>query len=107
MGYFYLCSAIILEIIGTTCMKYSDGFSKLGFSAGCLATYALCFYCLSKTMLTVPLSVTYATWCALGIVLSTAVAIFVFGERLTAAGITGIIFIIVGVTLVNLFGINH
>lgn len=107
MGYLYLGGAIILEIIGTTCMKYSEGFQKLFFSIGCLACYTVCFYCLSRAMLTVPLSVAYATWCAVGIVLATIVSFVIFGEKLSPAGILGILFIVVGVVLVNLFGTPH
>lgn len=107
MGYIYLCGAILLEIAGTTLMKCSIGFSKLFYAIGCLLSYALCFYCLSKSLLTVPLSVAYATWCALGIILSTLVAIFAFNEQLSGPGILGVAFIVVGVVLINFFGVPH
>ena len=107
MGYLYLALAIILEFLGTTCMKLSNGFAHLMYSLGTLIFYGLCFYFLSLTLKTLPLNITYATWGALGIVLASLVSYFYFHESISLLSLLGIVFIIIGVLLCNLFGAEH
>lgn len=76
MGYLYLALAISLELIGTTCLKYSEGFTKLYPSLATLAAYGLCFYLFSKSLLYLHLSIAYAIWCAIGIVAATLISVF-------------------------------
>lgn len=78
MGYLYLALAISLELIGTTCLKYSEGFTKLYPSLATLAAYGLCFYLFSKSLLYLHLSIAYAIWCAIGIVAATLISVFLF-----------------------------
>ena len=107
MGYVYLCLAIVLEFFGTTCMKLSDGFSQKIFAASMLTFYGLCFYFFALSLKTVDLSIAYATWGGLGIILATAVSYFYFHENISTPGLVGIILIVVGVVLCNFFGTNH
>ena len=87
MGYLYLALAIILELIGTTCLKYSEGFTKLYPSLATLAAYGLCFYLFSKSLLYLHLSIAYAIWCAIGIVAATLISVFLFNEALSRQAI--------------------
>ena len=73
MGYLYLALAISLELIGTTSLKYSEGFTKMSPSLATLAAYGLCFYLCSKSLLYLHLSIAYAIWCAIGIVAATLI----------------------------------
>ena len=96
MGYLYLACAIGLELIGTTSLKYSAGFSKLLQSAATLISYGLYFYCFSKSLLYIHLSIAYAIWSAIGIVAASLISV--------TAGCFGIALIIAGVVILNLFG---
>ena len=107
MGYIYLALAIILELLGTTCMKLSDGFSQKIFAAGTLIFYGFCFYFFALSLKSVQLNIAYATWGGLGVVLAAAVAKIFFHESISTAGTLGIILIVVGVVLCNFFGANH
>ncbi len=107
MGYVYLGLAIVLELCGTTCMKLSHGFEHIGYAAGTLICYGVCFYCLALSLKTVDLNVVYATWGGLGIVLAAAVSYFYFHESISTPGLIGIILIVIGVVLCNFFGANH
>ena len=104
MQYILLGSAIILEIIATTLLKASEGFTKLLPAAGCLFLYILCFYAFSKALLSIDLGVAYATWCAGGIVATTIISAVVFGQKVNTVGVIAIILIIVGCVILNLFG---
>lgn len=102
MYYLYLALAIVLECGGTFLMKLSDGFSQLWPSVGCLALYGLCFAVFSKALQGLPLSVAYASWGALGIVLATGISAVAFKEPLNALVVAGVVVCIVGVVMVNL-----
>lgn len=105
MFYLYLVLAIVLECGGTFCMKLSDGFSQVLPAVGCLVLYAGCFWAFSKALQGISLSVAYATWSALGIVLATGISYLVFKEALTPLVVVGIVICIIGVVLVNA-GVN-
>lgn len=107
MGYIYLALAIFLELCGTTCMKLSDGFSNKLFAAGTLIFFGVCFYFSALSMKTIPLTIVYATWSGLGIILAAVVAKIFFHETISTPGLIGIGFIVVGVVLCNFFGENH
>ncbi len=104
MSYLFLAGAIALELTGTTCMKYSDGFSKLMPAIGCIASYIICFFLLSKALQNMNLSITYATWSAVGLIASTIISVLIFKEGISGLGILGIILIVGGVVILNLFG---
>ena len=76
-GYVWLGLAIVAEVIATTALKASDSFSRLVPSLVTAAGYSFAFWCLSHSMKTVPVGVGYAIWSGVGIVLITAIAIFV------------------------------
>lgn len=104
MQYVLLGAAIVLEIIATTLLKMSEGFTKLLPAAGCVVLYILCYFVFSKALLKIDLGVAYATWCAGGIVATTIISAVVFGQKMNAVGTVSIVLIIVGCVLLNLFG---
>lgn len=106
-GYLFLGGAILFEVFATTMMKISNGFTQLWPTIACGAGYVACFYLLSKALVTVDLSVGYAVWAAVGIVLTSIIAVIAFGEQLTWPAVLGMVLIIVGVVLVNLYGAAH
>ncbi len=105
MAYVLLGLAILLELTGTTLLKYSVGFTKLYPTIGCLFSYFLCFYLFSKALNQINLGAAYATWSAIGIVASTLISSFLFGEKLNPVGIISLVLIIAGCVILNLFGI--
>ncbi len=105
MAYILLGCAIILELIATTLLKYSTGFTKLYPTLGCLVAYFLCFFLFSKSLNSINLGAAYATWSAVGIVVSAMISAVLFGERLNSIGIVSLVLIITGCILLNLFGV--
>lgn len=105
--YLLLAVAIIGELIGTTFLKYTEGFTKLYPSLITIAAYVVCFYSFSKALQYINLSVAYAVWSGLGIIVATLVSVYLFKESITPAGIAGIVLILAGVTILNLYGTHQ
>ncbi|MGL9774858.1 MAG: DMT family transporter [Sodalis sp. (in: enterobacteria)] len=103
MAYLYLFIAIIAEIIATSSIKASAGFSKLTPSLLVIVGYAISFTLLSLVLKTIPVGIAYASWSGLGIIFVAIVSYFLYGQRLDAVAIFGIALIIAGVMIINLF----
>jgi small multidrug resistance pump len=102
VSYLYLAGAIIFEVIGTSALKASEGFSRLWptlLMAGC---FAVALFCLSQTLRTIPLGIAYAIWCAVGIVLTALSGWLVFRQAIDFPAIVGMALIIAGVLVINL-----
>ena len=97
-GYGWLAIAILAEVIATTALKASGGFTRLWPSLVSIA-----FYGLSMTLRTVPLGLAYALWSGVGIVLITAIAWIAFKQTLDTPALVGIGLILAGVLVINLF----
>lgn len=107
MEWIYLLSSIVLETIGTTLMKMSDGFSKLSYTAGTLIAYGVCFAFLSFALKKIPVSVAYAIWGAAGITIIAAVGVLFFKESISFMKVLSILFIVLGVIGLNFSGASH
>ncbi|ENW80711.1 hypothetical protein F909_01999 [Acinetobacter sp. ANC 3929] len=94
--------AITAEVIATSALKSSEGFTKPIASIVVVVGYMIAFYCLSLTLKTIPVGIAYAIWSGVGIVLITTVAWFVFDQKLDLWGIIGIVLIMSGVLILNL-----
>ena len=103
MSYLYLAIDIVAEVIATTFLKESEGFTKLVPSLVTAAGYAIAFYCLSLTLRDMPTGVVYAIWSGVGIVLIASVAWIFQGQKLDAAAIVGMALIVAGVVIMNVF----
>lgn len=103
MTYAWLIIAIVAEVIATTSLKLSEGFSRLWPSVATVLFYAAAFYCLSITMRTIPTGVIYAIWSGTGIVLIGAVGWLFLGQKLDWPAIAGMALIVLGVLVINLF----
>jgi small multidrug resistance pump len=102
-GYGWLAIAVLAEVIATSALKSSDGFSRLWPSLITVIGYGLAFYGLSMTLRTVPLGLAYALWSGVGIVLITAIAWIAFKQTLDTPALVGIGLILAGVLVINLF----
>lgn len=67
--YIYLGGAILAEVIGTTLMKFSEGFTRLWPSVGTIICYCASFWLLAQTLAYIPTGIAYAIWSGVGIVL--------------------------------------
>ena len=101
-NWIFLCVAIIAEVIATSALKSSEGFSKPIASVIVVLGFIIAFYCLSLTLKTIPVGIAYAIWSGVGIVLVTIIAWIVFGQKLDVWGIIGIALIMSGVLVLNL-----
>ncbi len=101
MQWIYLAIAIISEVIATSALKASDGFTRLTPSVIVVVGYVVAFYCLSLTLRSIPVGIVYAIWSGVGIVLISLVGWLVFGQTLSWAAILGMGFITMGVIILN------
>ena len=101
MNYVYLIGAIIFEVVGTTLLKKTDGFSNYLFTGLMLGSYAISFFALSMAVKALPVSIVYATWSGVGIVLVSVAAYFLYKEKLDLAAILGMGLIISGVFIIS------
>jgi small multidrug resistance pump len=99
----YLAIAIVAEVIGTSALKASMGFTRPGPTAVVVIGYGVAFYFLSLTLQTLPVGVTYAIWSGVGIVLISLFAWLVYGQTLDLPAVIGLTLIIAGVVVLNLF----
>ena len=103
MHWIYLAIAIVAEVIGTSALKASDGFTKLYPSLVVAVSYGISFYCLSLTLRTVPVGIAYAIWSGVGVVLVSLIGWLVFNQKLDLPALLGITLIAAGVAVLNLF----
>ncbi|MER5636637.1 multidrug efflux SMR transporter [Kitasatospora sp. NPDC002227] len=104
MAVLLLVLAITSEVCATSCLKLTEGFTKLYPSLGVGAGYALSFFLLGKALKHIPVSVAYAVWSGAGTAAVAGIGVVAFGEQLGRAQWLGIALIIVGVVVLNLRG---
>ena len=102
-SYLLLGLAILAEVLGTSALKASDGFTRLVPSLVTAVAYMVSFYLLSLTLRTLPIGIAYAIWSGVGIVLISAVGWLLYGQRLDAPAVLGLGLIVAGMLVVNLF----
>lgn len=98
----YLTMAIVAEVIATTMLKASEGFTRLWPSLLVVLGYGVAFWGLSMVVKSMPLGIVYAIWSGMGIVLVSVAAVFVYQQKLDWPAIVGMGLIIAGVLVVNL-----
>lgn len=99
----FLAIAIASEVVATSALKASEGFTRLWPSLIVVLGYGVAFYFLALTLRTIPVGVTYAIWSGVGIVLITAIGWIFFQQKLDAAALAGMGLIIAGVVVMNVF----
>lgn len=99
----YLGIAIVSEVIATSALKPSEGFTRLLPSLLVVAGYGCAFYFLSLTLRAIPIGITYAVWSGVGVALITLIGWVMFGQKLDAASLVGIALIVSGVLVIHLF----
>ncbi|MDT8861353.1 multidrug efflux SMR transporter [Alkalihalobacillus sp. MEB130] len=102
MAYIFLAIGIISEVIGTTMLKASQGFTKLLPAIGGVIGFGCALYFLALSFKTIPLNIAYATWAGVGTAGATLIGVLLYNEKLNIPGLAGILLIIVGILLLNL-----
>ena len=99
----FLAVAIVSEVFATSALKASDGFSGLGPSIIVVVGYGVAFFFLSLTLRTLPVGVAYAIWSGAGVALIAIIAWLYFGQTLDIPAIIGLLLIVSGVVVLNVF----
>ena len=103
MNYLLLLVSIGFEVLGTSLLKKTDGFTNLLPTLGTLLPYFICLFVLSHVLKRLPLSLTYATWGSVGLILVTIAGMVFYHESLSAASIAGLVLVVSGTVLINAF----
>lgn len=99
----FLSIAIFSEVIATSALKSSDGFTRLLPSLVVVAGYASAFFFLSLSLRTIPVGVAYAIWSGVGIVLIAIIGWLFLGQKLDVPAMIGLLLIVAGVVVLNVF----
>lgn len=104
MAYLFLIGAIAAEVIGTSLLKATNGFTRLWPTVALVIAYVTAFACLSQAVKEVPVGVAYAIWSGLGTVAIVAIGAAFLGEPITSTKLIGIGLVVGGVVILNLGG---
>ena len=107
MTWLFLVLAILLEVAGTTCMKLSEGFTRLTPSILLFVFYTLSFGMLTLALKRIDVSVAYAVWSGVGTALIATIGVLWFKEPMTALKLISLALILIGVVGLNLGGGTH
>ena len=103
MHYLFLFIAVVGEVVGTSTLKATEGFTRIGPTIVVVLAYAIAFYFLSLSVQRFPIGVLYAVWSGLGIVLIALAGFIIYGDRLDMPALIGLAMIIGGVATIQLF----
>jgi small multidrug resistance pump len=103
MKWIYLGLAIVSEVIASSALRASDGFTRVGPTLALIVGYGVSFYFLSLTLRTIPMGIAYAVWSGVGVLLICMVGWLVFEQKLDLPAIIGLTFIVAGVVILNVF----
>jgi len=102
-AYIALALAIVFEVIASAFLQQSAQFTRPWPTLAMVLFYVASFYALSVAIRVIPLSIAYAIWGGVGIILTATVSFVLFRQMLDAAAFVGIALIVSGVVVINLF----
>ena len=103
MKWIYLIIAIITEVIATSALKESEGFTKAIPSLIVIIGYSMTFYFMSLVLREMSVGITYAIWSGMGILLITLIGYFRYNQMLDAPAVLGMSFIALGIIILRAF----
>jgi small multidrug resistance pump len=103
MNWLYLGIAIIAEVVATSALKATEGFTRTIPSVVVIVGYLVAFYFLSLTLRTIPVGIAYAIWSGIGIALITLIGWLLYGQSLDVPATIGLALIVSGVIILNGF----
>lgn len=98
----YLLLAIAVEVVGTTALRLTEGFTKPLPSLVVVIAYIVAFYLMSQALKNIPIGIAYAIWSGIGTIGIVGLGLVLFREKLDFTSLIGIAFIIIGVVLLNM-----
>ena len=101
-AYILLAIGIGFELISTSFLKDTNGFTRLYPSLICILALCICIYLLAHTMQFIPVGIVYATWAGLGIVGITIIAVIKYNQIPNIPTIIGLFLIVIGVAIVHI-----
>ncbi len=107
MSWLILLGAIAFEVIGTTCMKLSDGFTKYVPAILMFVFYSASIAALSVTLKKIEVGIAYAVWSGVGTALIAVIGIVFFREQLTLLKVGGMLLVISGAVILNVASNAH
>ncbi|MEM1006502.1 MAG: SMR family transporter [Pseudomonadota bacterium] len=102
-SYLFLLVAVFAETLGTTALQSSQQFTRLWPSLIVVVSYGCAFYFLGLTLKYMPVGIVYAIWSGLGIFFIALIGFFVFGQKLDWPAVLGLMLILAGILVINLF----
>jgi len=105
LAYLFLLCAIFAEVVATSLLKSTEGFTRLWPTVVCLGGYAIAFALLAASISRgMQTDVAYALWSAIGTAAIVLIAVLFLGSPLSLSKVVGVGLIIVGVVTLNLTG---
>ena len=101
--YLTLFAAITFEVLGTMLLPASQNFTRILPTSILIASYGMSFYMLAIVSQKLPLSVMYASWSGIGIFSIAILSYIFYKQSLNCQTILGLFFIVIGVTIVNIY----
>ena len=102
MVYVLLLLAVAAEVVGTSMLVKTDGFTRLSWTAATLGSYAVAFLLLAQVVKELPVGVTYAIWSGLGTCAIALIGVVVLNQAMSTTTALGVALIVAGVVVVNL-----
>ena len=103
MKWIYLGIAIVCEVMASSALRASDGFTRVGPTLALIIGYGVSFYFLSLTLRTIPMGIAYAIWSGVGLLLICLVGWIMFNQKLDLPAMLGLSMIVLGVVILNVF----
>ena len=107
MAYLFLAISIAGELIGTSMLKASEGFTRLYPTIFTFIAFGISFFFISLALKSLPLNMTYAIWSGVGAVATALISVLIWKEKMNTGSVVGIALIVIGVVVLNLFGAGH
>ena len=101
-AYIFLVLAIAFEVLSTSFLKDTNGFTRLYPSLIVVVALCICLFLMSHSMKFIPVGIVYASWAGLGIVAITIIAVIKYNQMPNISTMIGIALIVIGVVVVNL-----
>ena len=101
-AYTFLILAVGFEVLSTSFLKDTNGFTRLYPSLIVIIALCICLFLMSHTMKFIPVGIVYASWAGLGIVGITIIAVIKYKQIPNIPTIIGLSLIVIGVVVVHL-----
>ena len=98
----FLIGGILTEIVGSTLLKFTDGFRNKPLALFCLLAYGISYYLVALAMRVLPLNVAYTTWNGAGTMLTMLIGMVLFKEKFRPSGYLGLVLLLGGIVALNL-----